>query len=144
MITESKSSTDRLRDVTTSRNTVQRREVIGVLSQVPGFVSAQDLHTLIEREGGHIALATVYTQLKKLVQNGDVDVVMTDRGESLYRRCVVESHHHHLSCRLCGTTVEVDAPELEKWAHDIGERFGFRELRHVVEFNGVCATCQSN
>jgi Fur family ferric uptake transcriptional regulator len=114
------------------------------LSQVPGFVSAQDLHTLIEREGGHIALATVYTQLKKLVQNGDVDVVMTDRGESLYRRCVVESHHHHLSCRVCGATVEVDAPELEKWARDIGESFGYRELHHVVEFNGICSTCQSN
>lgn len=127
-----------------SRNTVQRREVIGVLSQVPGFVSAQELHSLIEREGGHIALATVYTQLKKLVQIGDVDVVMTDRGESLYRRCVVESHHHHLSCRLCGATVEVDAPDLEKWAQDVGERFGFRELHHVVEFNGICASCHSN
>jgi len=111
---------------------------------VPGFVSAQDLHTLIEHEGGHIALATVYTQLKKLVQNGEVDVVMTDRGESLYRRCVVESHHHHLSCRLCGATVEVDAPELEKWAHAIGETFGYRELHHVVEFNGICSSCPSN
>ena len=130
--------------MTASRNTVQRREVIGVLSQVPGFVSAQELHSLIERDGSHIALATVYTQLKKLVLNGDVDVVMTDRGESLYRRCVVDSHHHHLSCRLCGATVEVDAPELEKWAHDIGDRFGYRELRHVVEFNGICASCQPN
>jgi Fur family ferric uptake transcriptional regulator len=144
MITENKSSTGRLRIVSTSRNTVQRREVIGVLSQVPGFVSAQDLHTLIEREGGHIALATVYTQLKKLVHVGEVDVVMSDRGESLYRRCLVESHHHHLSCRLCGATVEVDAPELEQWTHDLGERFGFRELHHVVEFNGVCASCPPN
>ena len=127
-----------------SRNTVQRREVIGVLSQVQGFVSAQELHSLIGRDGGHIALATVYTQLKKLLQDGAVDVVMTDRGESLYRRCVVESHHHHLSCRRCGATVEVDAPELETWAHDIGERFGFREIRHVVEFNGICASCHSN
>lgn len=96
--------------MTTTRNTVQRREVVSVLSQVQGFVSAQELHTLIERDGGRIALATVYTQLKKLVQNGEVDVVMTDRGESLYRRCVVESHHHHLSCRVCGATVEVNAP----------------------------------
>jgi Fur family ferric uptake transcriptional regulator len=118
--------------------------VIGVLSRVQGFVSAQELHTLIERDGGRIALATVYTQLKKLVQLGDVDVVMTDRGESLYRRCVVESHHHHLSCRQCGSTVEVDAPDLERWAHDIGERFEFRDLRHVVEFTGVCSSCQAN
>lgn len=127
-----------------SRNTLQRREVVGTLSQVPRFVSAQDLHTLIEREGAHIALATVYSQLKRLVQSGEVDVVMTDRGESLYRRCAVESHHHHLSCRLCGATVEVDAPELEKWAHDMGQRFGFREIRHVIELNGVCPSCQSN
>lgn len=129
--------------MTTTRNTVQRREVVSVLSQLQGFVSAQELHTLIERDGGRIALATVYTQLKKLVQNGEVDVVMTDRGESLYRRCVVESHHHHLSCRGCGATVEVDAPELEKWAHDIGERFRYRDLRHVVEFTGICGSCQT-
>ncbi len=68
--------------MTTTRNTVQRREVIGVLSRLQGFVSAQELHTLIERDGGRIALATVYTQLKRLVVNGEVDVVMTDRGES--------------------------------------------------------------
>ena len=129
--------------VTTSRNTAQRREVIGVLGQVQGFVSAQDLHSLIEREGGHIALATVYTQLKKLVSNGDVDVVMTDRGESLYRRCVVDAHHHHLSCRHCGATVEVNTPDLETWANEIGNQFGYVDLRHVVEFSGLCGQCRT-
>jgi Fur family ferric uptake transcriptional regulator len=118
--------------------------VISALDGVQGFVSAQDLHGLIAREGQQIALATVYTQLKKLVEGGEVDVVMTDRGESLYRRCHVEVHHHHLACRNCGTTVEVDAPELEKWAHDIGARNGFSELRHVLELNGICPACQSN
>jgi Fur family ferric uptake transcriptional regulator len=129
--------------VSTSRNTVQRREVIGVLSGVQGFVSAQELHSLIQRSGGQIALATVYTQLKKLASTGEVDVVMTDRGESLYRRCVVEAHHHHLSCRRCGATVEVDAPDLEKWSHEIGGRFAYLDLRHVVEFSGICPACQT-
>ena len=129
--------------MSTSRNTVQRREVIGVLSGVQGFVSAQELHSLIQRSGGQIALATVYAQLKKLASTGEVDVVMTDRGESLYRRCVVEAHHHHLSCRRCGATVEVDAPDLEKWSHEIGRRFDYHELRHVVEFSGICPSCQA-
>jgi Fur family transcriptional regulator, ferric uptake regulator len=126
-----------------TRNTAQRREVISVLDGVQGFVSAQELHSLIARDGRQIALATVYTQLKKLVESGEVDVVMTDRGESLYRRCHVDEHHHHLACRDCGATVEVDAPELEKWAHAIGERHGFTDLRHVLELNGVCPACQS-
>jgi Fur family ferric uptake transcriptional regulator len=110
---------------------------------VQGFVSAQDLHTLIVKNGGHIALATVYTQLKKWVDTGDVDVVMTDRGESLYRRCVVDVHHHHLACRNCGAIVEVDTPELESWAQDIAKRFGYRDLRHVLELNGICPKCQT-
>lgn len=126
-----------------ARNTAQRREVINVLGRVQGFVSAQELHGLIARDGQQIALATVYTQLKKLVESSEVDVVMTDRGESLYRRCHVDVHHHHLACRDCGAIVEVDAPELEKWAQEIGESHGFVDLRHVLELNGVCPQCQS-
>ncbi len=129
--------------MTLSRNTTQRREVIEALGRVQGFVSAQDLHGLITRAGGSIALATVYTQLKKLAEQSEVDLVMTDRGETLYRRCVVDVHHHHLACRRCGAAVEVDAPQLEVWAKGIGEHYGYRELRHVLELNGICAACQS-
>ena len=125
-----------------TRNTAQRREVIGVLGRVQGFVSAQDLHELIIKDGGQISLATVYTQLRKLVESKDVDIVMTDRGESLYRRCVVDVHHHHLACRNCGATIEVDAPQLEKWASEIATKNGFKDLRHVIELNGICHKCQ--
>lgn len=125
-----------------TRNTVQRREVVGVLTRVPGFLSAQDLHGLIIRDGGRISLATVYSQLRRLADSGEVDVVMTDRGESLYRRCVVDTHHHHLACRSCGATVEVDAPHLEEWTAEIAQRFGYSDLRHVLELNGICAACR--
>lgn len=128
----------------TTRNTAQRREVISALSQVQGFVSAQELHGLIARHGGRTALATVYSQLKRLVASGEVDVVMTDRGESLFRRCVVDAHHHHLACRVCGATVEVDAPQLESWSQEIASRHGFTDLRHVLELNGVCSSCRSS
>ena len=125
----------------TTRNTPQRREVLQALSRLQGFVSAQELHGVIVDGGGRIALATVYSQLKSLVRAGAVDVVMTDRGESLYRRCVVDAHHHHLACRRCGRTIEVDAPDLEAWAGEVGRRHGFSDLRHVLELSGVCATC---
>ena len=48
----------------TTRNTTQRREVLRALERVQGFVSAQDLHDLIVDDGGEVALATVYSQLK--------------------------------------------------------------------------------
>lgn len=127
-----------------TRNTAQRREVIATLGRVQGFVSAQELHALIVRSGGQISLATVYTQLKRLADDHEVDVIMTTRGESLFRRCVVESHHHHLACSACGAIVEVDTPELEKWSRDIAQRYGYRDVRHVLELSGVCPACQSN
>ena len=129
--------------MTSTRNTAQRREVIDSLARVQGFISAQDLHGLIGRAGGKIALATVYTQLRKLAEHGGADVVMTDRGESLYRRCVVDVHHHHLACRSCGATVEIDAPEIERWSRDVAQRHGYHDLRHVLELNGICAACLS-
>ena len=129
--------------MTSPRNTIQRREVIGALGRVQGFVSAQELHATIIRDGGRIALATVYTQLKRLVDGGEVDAVMTDRGESLFRRCDVNAHHHHLACRNCGAIVEVDTPEIEQWSERLAERYGYRDLRHVLELNGLCASCPS-
>ena len=128
----------------TTRNTTQRREVIATLGRVQGFLSAQELHALIVGDGGQISLATVYTQLKRLADAREVDVIMTDRGESLFRRCVVDAHHHHLACRLCGAIVEVDTPELEQWSNEIAARFSYSDVRHVLELSGVCPACQSN
>ena len=129
--------------VASPRNTVQRREIIETLDGVRGFISAQELHGLIVRRGGRIALATVYAQLRKLVDAGEIDVVMTDRGENLFRRCDVDVHHHHLACRACGATVDVDTPELERWTTQLASRHGYSELRHVLELNGLCPACQS-
>jgi Fur family ferric uptake transcriptional regulator len=129
--------------VSATRNTPQRREVIRALEHVQGFVSAQDLHEIIVGDGGEVALATVYSQLKKLSDGHEIDTVMTDRGEALYRRCVDESHHHHLSCRVCGATIEVDAPELEHWARSVADRFGYHDVRHVLELNGTCPSCHA-
>ncbi|HEV2428161.1 MAG TPA: transcriptional repressor [Acidimicrobiales bacterium] len=126
-----------------TRNTTQRRAVVDALGRIQGFVSAQELHQRIVDAGGHIALATVYTQLRRLVDGGEVDAVMTDRGENLFRRCVVDAHHHHLACRVCGATVEVDAPHLEEWSDGVAARYGYRDLRHVLELSGVCPSCQS-
>jgi len=57
---------------------------------------------------------------------------------------VIDIHHHHLACRVCGATVEVDAPDLELWANEIAAKHGYRDLRHVLELNGICPTCQSH
>jgi Fur family ferric uptake transcriptional regulator len=58
----------------------------------------------------------------------------------VYRRCS-RHHHHHLVCRACGRTVEVEGPAVEKWAEKIASENGFAEVSHTVEVFGTCASC---
>ena len=123
------------------RTTRQRTAVADVLSRIDGFRSAQDLHDLLRHEGASVGLTTVYRHLQALSDAGQVDVLRTDDGETVYRRCPTESHHHHLVCRTCGRSVEVEGPEVEAWASAVADRHGFTDASHTVEVFGTCASC---
>jgi len=83
----------------------------------------------------------VYRHLQSLADAGEVDVLRTDSGESVYRRCASDEHHHHLVCRACGRTVEVAGPEVEAWADRVGQEHGFADVTHTVEILGLCGQC---
>lgn len=123
------------------RATRQRTAVGDLLSQVDGFRSAQELHELLRKQGDPVGLTTVYRHLQALVEAGDVDVLRPGDGEAVYRRCASERHHHHLVCRTCGRSVEIDGPEVERWLRRVVEQHGFREVTHSLELFGTCAAC---
>ena len=75
-----------------------------------------------------------------LASEGDADSLQSD-GESLYRACTPGSHHHHLICRRCGTTVEIAVDAVETWARDVASEHGFTQPQHVVDVFGYCAEC---
>ena len=112
-----------------------------VLSRVDGFRSAQELHDLLRHDGASVGLTTVYRHLQALAESGYVDVLRTDGGEAVYRRCPTSEHHHHLVCRTCGRSVEVEGPEVETWAAAVAASHGFTDVSHTVEVFGTCATC---
>jgi len=123
------------------RNTWQRDRVRDALDESRGFVSAQSLHALLRDEGTGIGLATVYRALADLAAGGDADSLQSPEGESLYRACQSPGHHHHLICRSCGLTVEIEASDVEEWAHRTAAQNGFTEAAHIVDIFGLCATC---
>ena len=122
------------------RETRQRNAVRAALGAVSRFQSAQQLHARLRGQGDGIGLATVYRTLQHLAEDGEVDVLRGADGEAMYRRCST-GHHHHLVCRTCRTTVEVDSAAVERWARGVGEEHGFADVEHVVEVYGTCARC---
>lgn len=123
------------------RSTRQQRALDAVLATGTDFRSAQELYTQLRATGAPVGLTTVYNNLRALAERGGVDTTRTESGETLYRRCGTTIHHHHLVCRLCGRTVEVSGPAVEKWAESVAAHEGFVDVRHTVEIIGTCAAC---
>jgi len=123
-----------------TRPTRQRRAVAAALQGFEDFRSAQHIHDLLRRSGENVGLSTVYRTLQALADGGEVDVLRTEEGEALYRRCSA-THHHHLVCRSCGRTVEVEGPTVERWADAVADRHGFSDVSHSLEIFGTCPDC---
>lgn len=122
------------------RNTWQRAAVREALGGSDGFVSAQSLHAALRDSGSPIGIATVYRALADLADSGEADQLQQD-GEALYRACTPGVHHHHLICRNCGRTVEIEADAVEAWAHQVAAHYGFTHPSHVVDVFGLCPEC---
>lgn len=125
------------------RATRQRTAVSRLLDDTDGFRSAQEIHEKLRRCGEGIGLTTVYRTLQTLAEAGEIDVLRTASGEAIYRRCSAH-HHHHLVCRYCGRTVEVEGPTVELWAEKVAHDHGFTDIDHTIEISGRCADCATS
>lgn len=122
------------------RVTRQRTAISSALSDLDEFRSTQQIHELLRQRGDKVGLATVYRALQGMADAGEIDLLRTDDGEALYRRCS-SGHHHHLVCRSCRRTVEVEGPAVERWTDAIAQEHGFADVSHTLEVFGVCAAC---
>ena len=122
------------------RSTRQKAAIRAVLDGSQEFLTAQDLHERLRRQGEPVGLATVYRSLQALSDAGELDQLRNADGETAYRRCS-SGHHHHLVCRSCGRTVEVEGPAVEHWADRVALTHGFTDVSHTLEIFGTCAAC---
>lgn len=123
------------------RMTRQRTAIGELMDGLDQFRSAQQIHVMLAAQGQDIGLATVYRTLNQMAGAGEVDVLRTENGEALFRQCAQDAHHHHLVCKSCGRTVEVDGPGIEEWAQRVAADNGFSDVSHTVELFGTCAEC---
>lgn len=124
-----------------TRATWQRAAVRELLAETDEFRSAQQLHELLRGRGSTIGLTTVYRALQHLADAGELDVITISGDEKLYRQCADTGHHHHLVCRVCGRTREVDVPAAEKAATQLATQYGYDQVRHTLEIFGRCPQC---
>jgi Fur family ferric uptake transcriptional regulator len=122
------------------RPTRQRRAVAATLQEFDDFRSAQEIHEALKAAGDNVGLSTVYRALQAMADAGELDMLRSEAGEAVYRRCS-GSHHHHLVCRACGATVEVEGPTVERWTRAVAAEHGYADVSHTLEIFGTCSRC---
>ena len=101
------------------RMTKQRQAVLDELTRVSDFRSAQQIFEDLHGQGQRVGLATVY------------------------RSCTTHDHHHHLVCRECGFTEEIEQSQIESWVESVATAHGFSDVEHSLELFGVCGSCRA-
>ncbi|WP_165241697.1 Fur family transcriptional regulator [Corynebacterium lizhenjunii] len=125
-----------------ARNTKQRTAVVEVLRDMDKFASVKEIFGELQQRKEKVGLTTVYRTLQSLAEIDAVDALHMPGGETLYRHCDSEKHHHHLVCTQCGKTKEIDGGPIESWAKQIASQHGFELTGHDAEVFGVCPGCR--
>ncbi|HSW40241.1 MAG TPA: transcriptional repressor, partial [Acidobacteriota bacterium] len=89
------------------RKTNQRAAIQGVFRKTDRPLSIEEILETGRRSVGTLNQATVYRNLKLLVQEGWLKKINTPELGVLYE-IAGKSHHHHFQCRSCDRLFEIE------------------------------------
>ena len=119
------------------RSTRQRSAIRQVIDEARRPLSPPEILELAQQQVAAMGMATVYRNLKLLVDEGAVQAV-TLPGDSPRYESAGHAHHHHFQCEACGRVFDVHAcpGDLSGMAPA-----GFQVHHHELTLYGQCADC---
>jgi Fe2+ or Zn2+ uptake regulation protein len=125
------------------RLTVPRRAVLEVVRGIKKHPTAEEVHRLVIRRAPRVSLATVYRNLRLLVDAGLLGEVPGPRA----RFDANTRAHHHFTCLRCGRIADVEAPVAEPHSRALSKRVeartGLTITHHRIDFFGRCRECKA-
>lgn len=121
------------------RSTIQCALVLEAVNRLQNHATADEIYQAIVREHPTISRATVFRNLQRLCETGEISRREIPGGADRYDH--LSHDHYHVRCEKCGRIFDVDMdymPELEKAIRDT---HGFRFTGHDIVFRGICPEC---
>lgn len=119
------------------RETRQRKAIRRAFREAGHPLSPQELLEAARAHVDGLGIATVYRNLRKLQEKGEIEPVELP-GEPARYEVAGKGHHHHFHCRDCDRVYEVEGcpGNLRDITPD-----GFRLEHHEFVLYGLCETC---
>lgn len=120
--------------------TEQRHLIIEVFNENPGHYTAQEVFDLVREKFKGINFSTIYRNLELLSTVGIINKLNFESGISHYELCGL-AHHHHIICKKCGETKEIDICPYANLGEEQLKAIGFNATDHKFEIYGYCSKC---
>lgn len=122
-----------------TRNTRQKTAIRLAFEHAGRPLSTGEVLDLAQSDVEGLGIATVYRNVKSLVDEGWLSIVELP-GEAARYEISGKAHHHHFQCTVCGRVFELHGclPGLERLA-----AAGFSVERHELVLYGSCPDCNS-
>lgn len=125
------------------RFTPQRLEVLRLMSQQEGAISAYDLLDLLKTSEPQAKPPTVYRALDFLLEQGFVHKVESTNSYVLCHHFDESTHTSAMFiCDRCGSVREETAEGVEEIMHILAAKKGFALHHNVIEAHGLCQPCR--
>ncbi len=123
------------------RMTPQRMTILHVLRHAGGHLTPSQVYEQARAELPGLTEPTVYRTLDFLLEHGFVLAAHLGNGRTVYE--LASDNHHHLICRACGGSMQIEHAPLEKLYRQLEASTGYKlDSSHVTLF-GLCPACQS-
>ncbi len=122
------------------RLTPQRIAILRILNESGRHLTPVEIFEQVQRELPGITEATVYRTLNFLAEQGLALPAHLGNGQYAYE--YAGHNHHHLICRDCGQSVEIDSQALAGLFRQFQATTGFRIDTVHLTFFGLCPGCQ--
>jgi Fe2+ or Zn2+ uptake regulation protein len=120
--------------------TAQRLAVLRAVADRP-HGTADEIEELVRSGIGSISRQAVYDALGTLTEKGLIRRIQPARSPARYEDRV-DDNHHHLVCRTCGRTVDIDCAVGSRPCLEASHDHGFTIDEAEVIYWGSCPDCQ--
>lgn len=124
------------------RNTIQRSLVLAAVNRLHCHATADEIYDAIVKEHPSISRGTVYRNLNRLSEAGQIRRVEIPGEADRYDHICDE--HYHVQCVVCRRIFDVEMERMPAPETHIKDAHGFSFVGHDLIFKGICPDCQKS
>ena len=124
-----------------TRNTHQKEIILDIIHKSKTHPTIQEICQEVSKMDSKIGQATVYRNINKLVQQGEVVRIATN--EEAFHYDGNNKPHHHLYCNSCKRIIDIDN-EYQDNIKQLEQKYLLKIHKVTILYEGLCSLCNKN